>query len=155
AGAGPGHQEHGQLLGARPGEALRRRPREVRCADAKPRAADGRRTRQAAARAAFVVDDAHHRGMGKALHEVEPASPDARAPSRGATSSSTSLSSSAAGAALAWAPAFTVTVFALPIGAGLLGTLAPAFGYLPAIGGTSWSLDPWRALFAYPGFTTS
>jgi putative thiamine transport system permease protein len=55
---------------------------------------------------------------------------------------------------LAWAPALTVAVFALPIGAGLLGTLAPAFGYLPAIGGTEWTLAPWRALFAHPGFST-
>jgi putative thiamine transport system permease protein len=56
---------------------------------------------------------------------------------------------------LAWAPTLTVAVFAVPIAAGLLGTLAPAFGYLPAIGGTAWTLDPWRALFAYPGFRTS
>jgi len=54
-----------------------------------------------------------------------------------------------------WAPAITVAVFLVPIAAGLLGTLAPAFGYLPAIGGTEWTLAPWRALFAYPGFSTS
>jgi putative thiamine transport system permease protein len=59
------------------------------------------------------------------------------------------------GGAFAWAPAVTVAVFLLPIGAGLLGTLAPAFGYLPAIGGTGLTLAPWRALFAYPGFSTS
>jgi putative thiamine transport system permease protein len=57
--------------------------------------------------------------------------------------------------ALAWAPTLTVTVFALPIGAGLIGTLAPAFGYLPAIGGSELTLAPWRALFAYPGFASS
>lgn len=56
---------------------------------------------------------------------------------------------------LAWAPVLTVAVFALPIGAGLLGTLAPAFGYLPAIGGNGFSLAPWRELFAHPGFATS
>jgi putative thiamine transport system permease protein len=56
---------------------------------------------------------------------------------------------------LAWAPALTVAVFVVPIGAGLAGTLAPAFGYLPAIGGNAWTLAPWRALFAYPGFSSS
>ena len=81
--------------------------------------------------------------MGTALHEVERASaPAGRA-------------GAAFRAALAWAPALTVAAFALPIGAGLLGTIAPAFGYLPAIGGTSGSLEAWRALFAYPGFTSS
>jgi putative thiamine transport system permease protein len=42
-----------------------------------------------------------------------------------------------------------------PIGAGLAGTIAPAFGYLPAIGGSELTLAPWKALFAYPGFVTS
>ncbi|MET0344677.1 MAG: ABC transporter permease [Casimicrobiaceae bacterium] len=59
------------------------------------------------------------------------------------------------GGALAVVPAVTVALFLLPIGAGLIGTLLPAFGYLPAIGGTTVSLDPWRRLFAYPGFATS
>ena len=39
--------------------------------------------------------------------------------------------------------------------AGLVGTLLPAFGYLPAIGGLEWSLAPWRALFEQPGVLTS
>ncbi|HET9045487.1 MAG TPA: ABC transporter permease subunit [Casimicrobiaceae bacterium] len=52
-------------------------------------------------------------------------------------------------------PALTVALFMLPIGAGLVGTLLPAFGYLPAIGGHALSLDPWRRLFAYPGFATA
>src|SRR5688572_12107223 len=56
---------------------------------------------------------------------------------------------------LDWAPALTVAAFVVPIGAGLAGTLAPAFGYLPAIGGNDFSLAPWRALFAYPGFASS
>jgi ABC-type phosphate/phosphonate transport system permease subunit len=38
---------------------------------------------------------------------------------------------------------------------GLAGTLAPAFGYLPAIGGHAFSLDPWRELVAWPGFASS
>ena len=56
---------------------------------------------------------------------------------------------------LAVAPALTVATFAIPIVAGLAGTLAPAFGYLPAIGGHAFSLDPWRELVAWPGFATS
>lgn len=42
-------------------------------------------------------------------------------------------------------------VFGAPIAAGLALTLAPAFGYLPALGGRTLSLDPWRTLFAEPG----
>ncbi|KQT85626.1 ABC transporter permease [Aurantimonas sp. Leaf443] len=42
-----------------------------------------------------------------------------------------------------------------PIAAGLLGTMAPAFGYLPALGGTALSLGPWRSLLAEPGLGTS
>jgi putative thiamine transport system permease protein len=60
-----------------------------------------------------------------------------------------------AGRLFAVAPALTVATFALPIVAGLAGTLAPAFGYLPAIGGHAFSLDPWRELFAWPGFVSS
>jgi putative thiamine transport system permease protein len=56
---------------------------------------------------------------------------------------------------LAALPAITVCVLLLPIGAGFLGTLLPAVGYLPAIGGQSVSLNPWRTLVAYPGFFTS
>ncbi len=43
----------------------------------------------------------------------------------------------------------------LPILAGLAETARAAFGILPAIGETSVSLDPWRRLFALPGFETS
>jgi len=53
------------------------------------------------------------------------------------------------------APALTVAVFLLPIAAGLVGTLLPAFGYLPAIGGTAFNLDGWRRLASYPGFRSS
>ncbi len=56
---------------------------------------------------------------------------------------------------LRFAPAMTVTLLLLPIMAGLLGTLLPAFGYLPAIGGASFNLDGWRKLAAAPGFSTS
>ena len=73
--------------------------------------------------------------MGAALHEV--AGRDRR------------------GNALRLLPALTVALFLLPIGAGFVGTLLPAFGYLPAIGGTALMLEPWRRLFAYPGFATA
>ena len=43
----------------------------------------------------------------------------------------------------------------VPVVAGLVGTLLPAFGYLPAIGGNGLSLDAWRALFSQPGVLTS
>lgn len=42
-------------------------------------------------------------------------------------------------------------LFLGPVGAGLLGTLLPAFGYLPAIGGERLSLAPWRELLEAPG----
>ena len=78
--------------------------------------------------------------MAKALHALmAPPSTVARARSR----------------LLRLAPAVTVAAFAVPIFCGLIGTLMPAFGYLPAIGGERWSLDPWRALFDAPGFSTS
>jgi putative thiamine transport system permease protein len=48
-------------------------------------------------------------------------------------------------------PSLTVALFLLPIGAGLLGTLLPAFGWLPALGGEHLSLAPWRSLLAEPG----
>lgn len=52
-------------------------------------------------------------------------------------------------------PALTLAVFIVPIAAGVLGTLLPAFGILPALGGTTASLQPWRDLFAAPGFTAA
>ena len=83
--------------------------------------------------AAPVVDDAHHRRMGASVHEVTFAGPGGdRTRRRGA---------------IAWAPVLTSGAFLLPVGAGLAGTLLPAFGYLPALGGTGLSLDPWRTLF--------
>jgi putative thiamine transport system permease protein len=53
------------------------------------------------------------------------------------------------------APALTVFAFVVPIATGLLGTLLPAFGYMPAIGATTWGLHPWRMLLEHPGFATS
>ncbi|MCY7305644.1 MAG: ABC transporter permease subunit [Rhodoferax sp.] len=53
------------------------------------------------------------------------------------------------------APWITLSVFLLPVFAGLLGTLLPALGYLPAAGGYAPGWDSWRTLFAEPGFATS
>jgi putative thiamine transport system permease protein len=47
-------------------------------------------------------------------------------------------------------PALTLAVFLAPVAAGLLGTLLPAFGFLPALGGFSLGLEPWRRLLAAP-----
>ena len=52
---------------------------------------------------------------------------------------------------LTFAPGLTLLLFLAPVAAGLLGALAPAFGYLPALGGDGLSLDPWRRFAAYPG----
>ncbi|GGK17981.1 ABC transporter permease [Salinarimonas ramus] len=53
------------------------------------------------------------------------------------------------------APALTLALFLVPIGAGLLGTLAPAFGVLPAIGESGFTLDAWRTLAEQPGIDAS
>lgn len=57
--------------------------------------------------------------------------------------------------ALRVAPAATLALFLVPIGAGLVGTLAPAFGWMPALGEARPSLEPWRALLAQPGLAQS
>jgi putative thiamine transport system permease protein len=60
--------------------------------------------------------------------------------------------------ALSWlrlAPPLTMLALGLPIVAGLAGTLMPAFGLLPAIGQTGFSLQAWTILFDTPGFATS
>ena len=53
------------------------------------------------------------------------------------------------------APTLTLLILLGPIGAGLLWTLLPAFGYLPVLGTRDFSLDPWRELFAYAGFRSA
>lgn len=52
-------------------------------------------------------------------------------------------------------PPLTVLLLAGPILAGLAGTLLPAFGYLPALGGADLSLEPFRELAAQPGIARS
>src|SRR3546814_8304282 len=51
---------------------------------------------------------------------------------------------------LRFLPALTLVLFLLPVGAGLVGTWLPAFGYLPALGGDGFSLPPWAMLLAQP-----
>lgn len=55
---------------------------------------------------------------------------------------------------LRYAPAFTLAIFLGPVIAGLLGTALPAFGYLPALGGTAPSFAPFARLFEQPGLGT-
>jgi putative thiamine transport system permease protein len=47
-------------------------------------------------------------------------------------------------------PALTLALFFAPVAAGLAGTALPAFGWLPALGGTQLSLEPWRRLLTAP-----
>ena len=49
------------------------------------------------------------------------------------------------------APALSLALLALPVLCGLGGTILPAFGYLPALGRHSLSLEPFRALLDTPG----
>src|SRR4051795_4418981 len=56
---------------------------------------------------------------------------------------------------LSLVPPLTLALFLGPIAGGLIGTWAPAFGVLPALGGTAPSLDPWRALMGAPGLAGS
>ncbi|TDX27951.1 ABC transporter permease [Rhodovulum visakhapatnamense] len=49
------------------------------------------------------------------------------------------------------APALTLVLMLGPVLAGLAGTLAPALGVFPALGGHTLSLEPARALAAWPG----
>ena len=47
-------------------------------------------------------------------------------------------------------PALTLALFFAPVAAGLLGTILPAFGWLPALGGVQLGLDPWQRLLQAP-----
>ena len=55
------------------------------------------------------------------------------------------------GGLLVAVPAIALALFLVPISLGLIGTWAPAFGYLPALGGDILTLEPWRELFSAPG----
>jgi putative thiamine transport system permease protein len=52
-------------------------------------------------------------------------------------------------------PGLVVALMALPVAAGLVGVVLPAFGYFPALGGTGFALAPWRALLDWPGLVAS
>ena len=52
---------------------------------------------------------------------------------------------------LPWAPLLTLLVMLGPVAAGLIGTLAPALGYMPALGGQGLSLAAAQSLAAWPG----
>jgi putative thiamine transport system permease protein len=49
------------------------------------------------------------------------------------------------------APGVTRAMLVVPVAAGLVGVLLPAFGYFPPLGGLSFSLEPWRVLWSTPG----
>ncbi len=53
------------------------------------------------------------------------------------------------------APALVLLVVLSPIAVGLAGTLLPAIGYLPAVGGHGIGLAAWREMLAYPGLATA
>ena len=53
------------------------------------------------------------------------------------------------------APAIAICVMVGPVLAGLAGSVPPAFGWLPVLGGTALTLDPFRALQATPGLAQS
>ncbi len=55
------------------------------------------------------------------------------------------------GGRLVAVPAVTLALFLIPIALGLIGTWGPALGVLPALGGTTLTLDPWRELVSAPG----
>jgi len=72
---------------------------------------------------------------------------------RGGGAATARPASRAASPLLALVPPLTLAVMLGPIAAGLLGTILPAFGVLPALGGTAPSLGPWRDLLAAPGLS--
>ncbi len=57
--------------------------------------------------------------------------------------------------ALGLVPALTLLAMLGPVCAGLLGTVLPAFGYLPAAGLSTLSFEPVSALFDWPGLSAA
>jgi putative thiamine transport system permease protein len=53
------------------------------------------------------------------------------------------------------APVVTLMLICGPVIAGLLGTMLPAFGYMPVLGRAELSLEAWRELTATPGLARS
>ncbi|MDX1654757.1 MAG: ABC transporter permease subunit [Candidatus Competibacteraceae bacterium] len=56
---------------------------------------------------------------------------------------------------LALFPPLTLVLLLGPVVAGLVGTLLPAFGWLPALGRSEFALEPWQRLLEAPGLATS
>lgn len=56
---------------------------------------------------------------------------------------------------LRWTPRLIIGLLVLPIAAGLLLALLPAFGYLPALGGEQVTMQHWRDLAQTPGIWRS
>ncbi|GGB94167.1 ABC transporter permease [Marivita lacus] len=54
---------------------------------------------------------------------------------------------------LPWAPFLTLAIMVGPVVAGVLGTIGPAFGYMPALGGDAITLTAFVMLFDWPGIT--
>lgn len=54
---------------------------------------------------------------------------------------------------LPWAPFLTLAIMVGPVVAGVLGTIGPAFGYMPALGGDAITLTAFSRLFDWPGIT--
>lgn len=52
-------------------------------------------------------------------------------------------------------PTALAVLLAAPVAVGLAGAVLPAFGYLPALGGDGFTLQPFRDLFAVPGIWRS
>lgn len=52
-------------------------------------------------------------------------------------------------------PILTIVLLAGPVAFGLLGTVLPAFGFLPALGGMELTLTHFRTLFSQPAIVTS
>jgi putative thiamine transport system permease protein len=52
-------------------------------------------------------------------------------------------------------PPLTIALLTIPVLAGLIGTVLPAFGYLPALGGNEFSRQPIQVLLAEPGIFRS
>ena len=56
---------------------------------------------------------------------------------------------------LRWASHSLILLLAAPIVLGTLIASLPAFGYFPSLGGTEFSLNPWRDLLEVPGLGRS
>lgn len=52
-------------------------------------------------------------------------------------------------------PGLTIALFLGPVVAGLIGTILPAFGYLPTLGSYHLTFEPWQSLLAVPGLGKS